>query len=110
MRRTNVAAFQQLWFNIASAQLGFTGAAKWDLYWGRYDFRREQPVVLDDQPDPRRLGAVPRPTTRSGCCSRRPSVAGRSSASSRGPRTIGIRPAGQPEKELAAYVGPGRKR
>ncbi|HUP32454.1 MAG TPA: hypothetical protein VM184_05420 [Gaiellaceae bacterium] len=38
MRRTNVAAFQQLWFTIASAQLGFFGAAKWDLYWGKYDF------------------------------------------------------------------------
>ena len=38
MRRTNVAAFQQLWFTIASAQLGFYGAAKWDLYWGTYDF------------------------------------------------------------------------
>lgn len=38
MRRTNVAAFQQLWFTIASAQLGFFGAAKWDLYWGTYDF------------------------------------------------------------------------
>jgi hypothetical protein len=38
MRRTNVAAFQQLWFTIASAQLGFYGAAKWDLYWGKYDF------------------------------------------------------------------------
>ena len=38
MRRTNIAAFQQLWFNIASAQLGFTGTSKWDLYWGNYDF------------------------------------------------------------------------
>jgi hypothetical protein len=38
LRRTNVAAFQQLWFNIASAQLGFTGTSKWDLYWGLYDF------------------------------------------------------------------------
>jgi hypothetical protein len=38
MRRTNVAGFQQLWFTIASAQLGFFGAAKWDLYWGKYDF------------------------------------------------------------------------
>jgi hypothetical protein len=37
LRRTNVAAFQQLWFAIASAQLGFTGASKWDLYWGKYD-------------------------------------------------------------------------
>jgi hypothetical protein len=35
--RTNIAAFQQLWFNIEAAQLGFDGTAKWDAYWGRYD-------------------------------------------------------------------------
>jgi hypothetical protein len=35
--RTNIAGFQQLWFNIASAQLGVAGTSKWDAYWGRYD-------------------------------------------------------------------------
>jgi hypothetical protein len=35
--RTNIAAFQQLWFAIASAQLGVAGAAKWDAYWAIYD-------------------------------------------------------------------------
>jgi len=35
--RTNVAAFQQLWFAIDSAQLGVAGAAKWDAYWAVYD-------------------------------------------------------------------------
>ncbi|HUQ21384.1 MAG TPA: hypothetical protein VM049_00045 [Gaiellaceae bacterium] len=34
--RTNIAAFQQLWFDLASAQLGFPGSVKWDAYWGRY--------------------------------------------------------------------------
>ena len=37
LRKTNVAGFQQLWFNIASAQLGYTGASKWDAFWGVYD-------------------------------------------------------------------------
>jgi hypothetical protein len=37
MARTNIAAFQQLWFNLESAQLGFAGTAKWDAYWGKYD-------------------------------------------------------------------------
>ena len=37
MRKTNVAAFQQLWFFLESAQLGYTGTAKWDAYWGMYD-------------------------------------------------------------------------
>ena len=35
--RTNIAAFQQLWFNIASAQLGVAGTSKWDAYWSMYD-------------------------------------------------------------------------
>ena len=35
--RTNIAAFQQLWFNVASAELGYTGTVKWDAYWGKYD-------------------------------------------------------------------------
>jgi hypothetical protein len=37
MARTNIAAFQQLWLSLVSAQLGFTGAVKWDAYWGKYD-------------------------------------------------------------------------
>jgi len=35
--RTNIAAFQQLWFDIDSAQLGVAGTSKWDAYWSRYD-------------------------------------------------------------------------
>jgi hypothetical protein len=36
LSRTNIAAFQHLWFDLVSAQLGFSGAVKWDAYWGRY--------------------------------------------------------------------------
>jgi hypothetical protein len=35
--RTNIAAFQQLWFEVAAAQLGVAGTSKWDAYWSRYD-------------------------------------------------------------------------
>ena len=35
--RTNIAGFQQLWFNLDSAQLGVAGTSKWDAYWSRYD-------------------------------------------------------------------------
>jgi hypothetical protein len=35
--RTNIAGFQQLWFNIHAAQLGVAGTSKWDAFWGRYD-------------------------------------------------------------------------
>jgi hypothetical protein len=35
--RTNIAGFQQFWFNIGSAQLGVAGTSKWDAYWAVYD-------------------------------------------------------------------------
>ncbi len=43
--RTNIGGFQQLWFAIGSAQLGYAGAAKWDAYWGVYDRTRVPPQV-----------------------------------------------------------------
>ena len=39
MSRTNIAAFQQLWFDLETVQLGFPGSVKWDAYWGRYTQR-----------------------------------------------------------------------
>jgi hypothetical protein len=43
--RTNIAAFQQFWFAVDSAQLGVAGAAKWDAYWAVYDFTISPPQV-----------------------------------------------------------------
>jgi hypothetical protein len=43
--RTNIGGFQQFWFAVASAQLGFVGAAKWDAYWGVYDRTLVPPQV-----------------------------------------------------------------
>jgi hypothetical protein len=40
--RTNIAGFQQLWFNVDAAQLGVAGTSKWDAYWSMYD--RSSPV------------------------------------------------------------------
>ena len=37
MSETTAAAFQQAWFNIRSAQLGYSGTVKWDLYPAKYD-------------------------------------------------------------------------
>jgi hypothetical protein len=37
LARTNIAAFQQLWFDLSTVQLGFTGSVKWDAYWGKYN-------------------------------------------------------------------------
>jgi hypothetical protein len=36
MSRTNIEAFQMLWFDVLASQLGFSGVVKWDAYWGRY--------------------------------------------------------------------------
>ena len=35
--RTNIAGFQQFWFDIGAAQLGVAGTSKWDAYWAVYD-------------------------------------------------------------------------
>jgi hypothetical protein len=35
--RTNIAAFQQAWFQIRAAQMGYAGVIKWDGYFGKYD-------------------------------------------------------------------------
>jgi hypothetical protein len=43
--RTNIGGFQQFWFAIGSAQLGYTGAAKWDAFWGVYDRTLNPPQV-----------------------------------------------------------------
>ena len=43
--RTNIAGFHQLWFAIGAAQLGYTGAAKWDAFWAVYDRTINPPQV-----------------------------------------------------------------
>ena len=35
--QTNVNAFQQAWFDVQSAALGYAGTVKWDSYFGKYD-------------------------------------------------------------------------
>jgi len=37
LESTNVSAFQQAWFAILAAKLGFSAAVKWDAYFARYD-------------------------------------------------------------------------
>jgi hypothetical protein len=37
LTQTNVNAFQQAWFDIESAALGYAGTVKWDSYFGKYD-------------------------------------------------------------------------
>jgi hypothetical protein len=35
--QTNVSAFQQAWFDLLAADLGYIGTSKWDSYYGKYD-------------------------------------------------------------------------
>ena len=37
MSASNTASFQQAWFNIRAAQLGYSGTVKWDVYPAKYD-------------------------------------------------------------------------
>jgi hypothetical protein len=37
LESTNVSAFQQAWFALLAAKLGFSAAVKWDAYFARYD-------------------------------------------------------------------------
>jgi hypothetical protein len=38
VNETNIAAFEQAWFNMLSVNKGFTGLSKWDFYRAQYDF------------------------------------------------------------------------
>ena len=37
MAQTNIAGFQQAWFDVLAARLGYVGALKWDLHFAKYD-------------------------------------------------------------------------
>jgi len=43
--RTNIAGFQQFWFDLESAQLGFAGTSKWDAYQAVYDRTKNPPQL-----------------------------------------------------------------
>jgi hypothetical protein len=38
VNETNIAAFQQAWFNMVSVNDGFAGMSKWDFFRAQYDF------------------------------------------------------------------------
>jgi hypothetical protein len=105
MARTNIAAFQQLWFSLASAQLGFLGTVKWDAYWGKYDPSYNASHWLIG---PAEEGWPLMPTYHA--------LRLLLQTTQRGWQVLGVDPwteddwkvgaADQPEKEVAAYAGP----
>lgn len=109
MSRTNIEAFQMLWFDVLAAQLGFSGVAKWDAYWGRYDNTYNQSWWLIG---PAAEGWPLMPSYHA--------LRLLLQVTQRGWQVVGVdpwaeddwklndqdQPQDQPEKELAAYSGP----
>lgn len=58
---TNVAAFQAAWFVIQAAQLGYSGVAKWDCYYGRYDLVRPEGSPLAPPKGDQQYFAIDKP-------------------------------------------------
>lgn len=102
--RTNIAAFQQLWFNVLAGQLGFDGTAKWDSFWGRYDNTVQAYYMIG----PAEEGWPLFPTYHA--------LRLLFQTTAPGWQIVGVDPwadddwqvgvADQPEKEIAAYAGP----
>jgi hypothetical protein len=106
--RTNVTAFQHLYFNILSAQLGFSGTSKWDAFWGKYNTGTQAFWMIG----PPEEGFPLFPTYHA--------LRLVLQTTARGWHVVGVdpwndddwkldelnRPIDQPEKELAAYAGP----
>jgi hypothetical protein len=105
LARTNIAAFQQLWFNIVSAQLGYSGTSKWDAYWGKYDSSYNASHYLIGPPEE---GWPLFPAYHA--------LRMLLQTTQRGWQVVGVDPwadddwvvgtGDQPEKEVAAYAGP----
>ena len=102
--RTNISAFQQLWFDVVSAQLGFSGTVKWDAYWGKYDAGNQAYYMIGPAAEGWPLFPAYHATRLL------------QQTTARGWQILGVDPwadddwaigsPDQPEKELAAYAGP----
>ena len=113
--RTKIGGFQQFWFAVASAQLGYVGAAKWDAYWGVYDRTLVPPQVYWTIAPPTE-GSFLTPSYHSLALLFHTTVPGWQvirvapwDESDWGVPTYGIEGHSSndtPEKELAAYTGP----
>ena len=105
LARTNIAAFQQLWFDLAAAQLGFTGSVKWDAYWGKYDGDLQLPSTAMIGPAAEGWPLFPSYHALRLCSCRRPSSGWQVAAGGAlGGGRLAVGVPDQPEKELAAYA------
>lgn len=95
---TLTAAFQQAWFMIRAAQLGFSGTVKWDLYAAKYDAGTQDHSAIG----PGELGWPERPAYRL-------LQLLATTTEPKGGRIVDLvpSPGADPAKLLTAYVSPG---
>lgn len=98
MTETNTAAFQQAWFMIRAAQLGFSATVKWDLYAAKYDAGTQDHSAIG----PGALGWPERPVYRL-------LQLLTATTEPKGGRIVDLVPSvgADPSKLLTAYVSPG---
>jgi len=93
MTKTNVNAFQQAWFDVLAARLGYVGTSKWDSYFGKYDNGTQAYYMIGSPAE----GWPLYPTYNS--------VRLLTSTVGRGWRTVNVDSVANDSRLLAAYIG-----
>jgi hypothetical protein len=93
MAQTKVNAFQQAWFDVLAARLGYVGASKWDSYFGKYDDGTQAYYMIGSPADGWPLYPIYN------------SVRLLTSTVGRGWRTVDVGSVPNDSRLLAAYVG-----
>ena len=91
--RTNVNAFQQAWFDVLAARLGYVGTSKWDSYFGKYDNGTQAYYMIGSPADGWPLYPIYN------------SVRLLTAAVGRGWRTVNVDSVSNDSRLLAGYVG-----
>jgi len=90
---TNVNAFQQTWFDVLAARLGYVGTSKWDSYFGKYDNGTQAYYMIGSPADGWPLYPIYN------------SLRLLTAAVGRGWRTVNVDSVSNDSRLLAAYVG-----
>jgi hypothetical protein len=91
--QTNINAFQQTWFDVLAARLGYVGTSKWDSYFGKYDNGTQAYYMIGSPADGWPLYPIYN------------SLRLLTAAVGRGWRTVNVDSVSNDSRLLAAYVG-----
>jgi hypothetical protein len=91
--QTNVNAFQQTWFDVLAARLGYVGTSKWDSYFGKYDNGTQAYYMIGSPADGWPIYPIYN------------SLRLLTAAVGRGWRTVNVDSVSSDSRLLAAYVG-----